>query len=336
MQVAFALIFSSYVVIFPIASVAWLVLSPLLLNVFSWRSLCSFSALYTLQLFAYRPQLSKGWPFHWLLYGPPTDYCLGYYDATCIREGPPLDPKGHYLFAMYPHGIYGVCRLFSGGVGLWTKLFPGIAARWGSFSAAFYIPGIREFSLWAGTLDASKPVLERAIRRGENITLLPGGIDEMNLTDGSAKDTKLVMVERKGFVKLAIEHGMDIVPGFCFGEKWIHEVVRLPKFIRQFLRPFRMSGTLLKGRGLTLLGFLEPSLGFVWGEPIKVRQQSPVDEAYLDEVHKQVMESVESIFHRYKKRFGYPDDETLTLVSPAEAKAAIGEARRSISEKKLS
>ena len=31
------------------------------------------------------------------------------------------------------------------------------------------------------------------------------------------------------------------------------------------------------------MGFLEPSLGFVWGEPIKVRQQKPVDEKYLDE-----------------------------------------------------
>ena len=44
------------------------------------------------------------------------------------------------------------------------------------------------------------------------------------------------------------------------------------------------SGQLrLRGRGLTLMGFLEPSLGFVWGEPIKVRQQKPVDEKYLDE-----------------------------------------------------
>ena len=34
---------------------------------------------------------------------------------------------------------------------------------------------------------------------------------------------------------------------------------------------------------MTLMGFLEPSLGFVWGEPIKVRQQKPVDEKYLDE-----------------------------------------------------
>ncbi|CAE8609726.1 unnamed protein product, partial [Polarella glacialis] len=158
----------------------------------------------------------KGWPFHWMLYGPLTDFVLCYHDATCVREGPPLDPQGKYLFAMYPHGVYGVCRAFSGGVGLWRTLFPGISARWGSFGGAFYLPGIREFSLFAGCIDASKPVLERAIRRGENLYLLPGGIDEMNLTDGQSTDTKLVMVDRKGFVKLAIENGLDVVPGFCF------------------------------------------------------------------------------------------------------------------------
>eukprot|EP00435_Cladocopium_sp_Y103_P034990 s4052_g9.t1 len=82
-----------------------------------------------------------------------------------------------------------------------------------------------------------------------------------------------------------------------------------------------MRGLLrLRGRGLTLMGFLEPSLGFVWGEPIKVKQQKPVDEKYLDEVHAKVAESVKDIFSRYKARFGYADDEILSLVSAADAK----------------
>ena len=54
---------------------------------------------------------------------------------------------------------------------------------------------------------------------GENLILLPGGIDEMNLTDGESKETQLVMTDRKGFVKISIENGLDIIPGFCFGEK---------------------------------------------------------------------------------------------------------------------
>ena len=136
-----------------------------------------------------------------------------------IREGPPPDPNGRYLFAMAPHGVFGVCRAFSGGEG-WRKLFPGISARWGSFSGAFFIPGVREFSLCCGCLDASRSVLTRAIVRGENVILLPGGEKEMMLTDGTSKVTKLVLADRTGFVRLAINHGLQLVPGFCFGEKW--------------------------------------------------------------------------------------------------------------------
>ena len=91
----------------------------------------------------YNPQFGRGWPFHWFLYSRFVDWVLGYYDSTCIREGLPLDPDGRYLFAMVPHGVFGVCRAFSGGQ-LWRALFPGLSARWGSFGAAFYLPGVRE------------------------------------------------------------------------------------------------------------------------------------------------------------------------------------------------
>jgi len=322
LQVLCALGFTSYFFFWAIGLLLWLLVSPRMLGLCSWKGLYCFAFLYFLQFFTHKPPLNKGWPHKWFLYGRVPDYVLSYHDATCIREGPPLDPKGQYLFAMYPHGVYGVCRAFSGGVRNWGALFPGIFARWGSFGAAFYLPGIREFSLISSCVDASKSVLEKAVKRGEGISLLPGGIDEMNLTDGQSKETKLVMLDRKGFTKLAIENGLDIVPGFCFGEKWIHRTVKLPGFICAFLRPFRLSGTLVRGRGPSFLGFLRP-LNYVWGEAIKVKQQRPVDEAHLNEVHAEVMKSVQGIFDRYKTRFGYADDETLALVSVADAKASL-------------
>ena len=105
-------------------------------------------------------------------YTPSPVQVLGYYDATCIREGPALDPEGRYLFAMVPHGVFGVCRAFSGG-SLWRGLYPGVAARWwGSFGGAFRLPGVREFSLACGCLDAGRPTLTRAVQRGESLMLL--------------------------------------------------------------------------------------------------------------------------------------------------------------------
>ena len=80
--------------------------------------------------------------------------------------------------------VFGVCRSFSGGT-MWRRLYPNVTARWGSFTGAFAIPGVREFSLCCGCLDASRGVLTRTIQRGENVMLLPGGEKEMCVATGS-------------------------------------------------------------------------------------------------------------------------------------------------------
>eukprot|EP00438_Fugacium_kawagutii_P021125 Skav213915 [mRNA] locus=scaffold1439:237838:241983:- [translate_table: standard] len=121
-----------------------------------------------------------------------------------------------------------------------------------------------------------------------------------NAIVASVEDTQLVMTDRKGFVKISIENGLDIIPGFCFGEKSVPKGVAIlfptmmtwhimahdetssevdPSHFQPatfFAEPLATiedaaSAVRLRGRGLTLMGFLEPSLGFVWGEPIKAQ-----------------------------------------------------------------
>lgn len=103
----------------------------------------------------------------------------------------------------------------------------------------------------------------------------------MMLTDGTSTETKLVLKDRFGFVKLAIAHGMQLVPGFCFGEKWVHETVLLPRPIRRLLyRHFRLAGVLLKGRWWTFLGHIHKpdgtpiQLGFVSEQASKLVSKS--------------------------------------------------------------
>ena len=321
LQIFAALFFSSYFFFWAIG-LAGLV-GAVQLGLCSWLSGCVVVAIYIASIVVYKPHLGRGWYFHWFLYGVFTDWVLGYYGAECIREGPPLDPKKAYLFAMSPHGVFGVCRAFSGG-SLWRKLYPGIAARWASFGAAFFIPGVREFSLCCGCLDASRSVLTRAIKRGENIILLPGGEKEMMRTDGASTETQLVINDRKGFVRLAVTHGMELVPGFCFGEKWVHDTVLLPKPVRSYLyKRFRLAGVLLKGRWWTFLGKLHKPdgtpirMGFVWGKPIPMLAEDDElsFEERVDKVHAQYMAAVQDLFERHKARFGYSSEERLALVS---------------------
>ena len=128
-QTLSAFFFSSYFFFWPFFGTLWFCLGYF--GHVSWTALVLFATAYFLQIALYRPHLNKGWtPF--LLYSKRfafvADYVQGYHDGTLIREGPRPDEKGKYLFAMFPHGIFGVCRAYSGG-SAWFDLYGSITAR---------------------------------------------------------------------------------------------------------------------------------------------------------------------------------------------------------------
>ena len=44
--------------------------------------------------------------------------------------------------------------------------------------------------------------------------------------------TRLVLRKRKGFIKLAIRHGVPLVPTFSFGEQRVYDLVRVFKIVQ--------------------------------------------------------------------------------------------------------
>ena len=46
-------------------------------------------------------------------------------------------------------------------------------------SVLFYLPIVREVTLWFGALDAGKETFEMLLRAGANVELYPGALDEM-------------------------------------------------------------------------------------------------------------------------------------------------------------
>ena len=53
--------------------------------------------------------------------------------------------------------------------------------------------------------------------------LVPGGaLEALNLNTDETQ-IRLILNRRKGFVKLALKHGVDLVPTFSFGENFIYD-----------------------------------------------------------------------------------------------------------------
>ncbi|KUF95156.1 hypothetical protein AM588_10006081 [Phytophthora nicotianae] len=137
-----------------------------------------------------------------------------------IREQE-LDPNKRYIFGFHPHGIIVLSRIAIFG-GSFEDVFPGITYRILGASPMFYIPLGRELCLWMGGVDASRSTGEKVLKEGSSIVVYPGGVSGIFKTNPNSKETQLVLKNRLGFVKLAMNHGADLVPTFVFGEKWLY------------------------------------------------------------------------------------------------------------------
>ena len=140
------------------------------------------------------------------------------------------------------------------------------------------------------------------------------------------KDTKIVIKDRYGFIKVALINGVDIVPVMQFGEKWIYRMYTFPKWFGSILyKFFKTPGLLFFGRfGCSLIPYHETEngkpirMGMVVDRPIKVKKIN-ADEIDFDKhikpIHEQYMKRLKYLFQTYKKEFHYDDDETMTFVS---------------------
>eukprot|EP00854_Cymbomonas_tetramitiformis_P011778 gene11778-13903_t len=140
------------------------------------------------------------------------------YFSLCISGSPKLEPNKQYIFGYHPHGTYPGTIAWATASSTWRRFYskriiPCVA------SIIFYIPGLRDVLLWYGGQDVSKRNVVKLLRRGESVILVPGGQREMQLQMESVQSKQKILVTgHKGFIRLALEMGVDLVPVFSFGE----------------------------------------------------------------------------------------------------------------------
>ena len=86
----------------------------------------------------------------------------------------------------------------------------------------FYIPLFRELWSAAGACAASRTGMEHLLGGpgGQLAVLVPGGAAEaLNCDRG---EVRLILNQRKGWIKLALRCGSPLVPSFTFGESSIY------------------------------------------------------------------------------------------------------------------
>ncbi|OQV14230.1 2-acylglycerol O-acyltransferase 2-A [Hypsibius exemplaris] len=243
-----------------------------------------------------------------------------YFPVRLIKTAD-LDPAHNYIFGSHPHGIMGMGAFsnFLTEANGFSELYPGITMTLLSLKLMHYFPIYREYIMALGVCDVSKESIQCLMKRkGQAITIVIGGAKEA--LDASSGCTRLVLKNRKGFVKLAIQTGAYLVPTFSFGENEIYTLVnysppgsRLRELQRKIQQKVGVAPIVINGRGVFnyTLGFLpyRKPITTVVGHPIPVVQNPFPSQEEVDEVHDRYLSELKSLFDEYKERCGFPDEK---------------------------
>jgi len=157
---------------------------------------------------------------------------------------------------------------------------------------------------------------------GRAITIVVGGASES--LDSQPYSLRLVLKRRKGFVKMALRTGADLVPVLAFGENdlydqflpdshpKIHKFQLLLKKILGFTIPlFHARGVFNYDVGL--MPYLRP-LNIVVGRPVMVTQSLKPGQEEIDRLHEEYVSELERLWDLWKDDFAPDRKEELQIL----------------------
>lgn len=142
------------------------------------------------------------------------------------------------------------------------------------------------------------------------IALVIGGSLESLL--GQKFTYKIYIKKRKGFIKLALQTGVSIVPVFSFGENDCYDLInndpgtKIRKFQEFFMNITGMAPMFMNGRGMLHYFGLMPGrspINTVFGSPIDVVKCDNPSQAEIDELHGKYMDAIQELFDKYKWKY---------------------------------
>jgi 2-acylglycerol O-acyltransferase 2 len=246
-----------------------------------------------------------------------------------------LPANRKYIFGYHPHGIIShgaFCAFATNALGFASK-FPGITNCLLTLDSNFRLPFYRDWILALGIRSVSKESICNILSKGgpnddgegRAVTIVIGGARES--LEAQPGTLRLILQGRKGFIKIALRMGADLVPVLGFGENDLYDqlspqthpmVHKVQMFV---LKVFKFTVPALHGRGVLnydvgLMPYRRP-VNIVVGKPIEV------DKAYgahpsqedIDRVHELYVQELERLWETYKDEFAPTRKAELKFIS---------------------
>ncbi|KAH7132494.1 diacylglycerol acyltransferase-domain-containing protein [Dendryphion nanum] len=243
-----------------------------------------------------------------------------------------LEPTRKYIFGYHPHGIisHGAFAAFATEALGFSQLFPGITNTLLTLDSNFRLPLYREYALRMGLASVSRESITNILSRGGTngegmgraVTIVIGGAREA--LEARPGHMRLVIQRRKGFAKMAIRTGADLVPVLAFGENDIYDqfdVASRPYVKKLQILVKKVVGfttPLFHARGIFnydvgLMPYRKP-INIVVGKPIRVKQESHPDKATVDTVHGQYVAELQRLYDEWKDTFAKERVEDMKFI----------------------
>lgn len=234
-----------------------------------------------------------------------------------------------YLIGMHPHGVLPFGGIINGltwlgggvtgttasgakdvpkpkspGSGLHQEFFPHVSLRAAVASGVFVVPLFYEMYTRLGCFECTKPFMRELLRRGRTVAVYPGGAAESRYA--CPGHYVCYVRRRKGFIRLALEERLDILPLWTFGDEAILPQLRWEKtedegavsWVQRVLKETTgllfplVPGGLPRFPPLTTVVGLPVSLKDLWPEEVG----GQVSHAAVDEAHRRYIEGHRQMF----------------------------------------
>ena len=251
----------------------------------------------------------------WLLaqLAPMADY----FDYEEIHETTPRNVwdeiqagTHNFLIVKQPHGVLSYTGMISA-----VLAPPGIRGivQTAVADVLLVTPLLKHVMGIFGLTSASKQNLIRKFQKkgaAGTIVLYVGGLAELFLS--STSEETLYLKKRKGFIKLALSQGIDIVPVYLFGNTSVLSVWTTG-LLATLSRKLQMSLTYVWGRWL--LPIPRPlKLLYISGQPLGLPHIPSPTQADIDKYHALYCERVTQLYERYKERVPEYKHKKLVIV----------------------
>lgn len=162
----------------------------------------------------------------------------------------------------------------------------------------FNIPLGRDIIRWHSSEPVSKSTMQRNMKAGQNIALIPGGFEEATVYEYD--HDRIFLKNRCGFIKYALKYGYKVYPVYTFGEEKTYYTLPYLLEFRLWLNKFKIPTVFFCGLWGSFLPFRDVDLITVVGTPIEMPTITEPTKEQVEKYHAIYISELEKLYNKHK------------------------------------